>query len=83
MNNAELSAKITELENSVNEEQQEVANALAALEATVAELRATIEASGTPDQLQAHADAIDAIIADVKETIPGLPEPEEPVEPPV
>lgn len=72
---AELTAKIDTLQETVDTEQQEVANALAALETTVAELRAIIAAQGTPEELEAAISKVDAIIEDVKTTIPNLPPP--------
>lgn len=76
-NIADLQAKVTELETTVNDEQAAISNALAAFEAEVARLQAIIDGSVTEEQLQAVADAITAIIEDVKATVPGLPEPGE------
>jgi Tfp pilus assembly protein FimV len=76
---AELSAKVDELQTSLDEEQQQVANKIAELEAIAAELRTT---GGTDADRQAVADKIDAVAADLKATIPDdvVPEPPAPEE---
>lgn len=73
---ADLTAKLDALQTVVDEEQQEISNALGALTTEVAALKEIIAAGSDQAALQAGIDKIDAIIADVKATIPNLPEPE-------
>lgn len=51
-------------------------DAINALETENQALRDQIAEGFTNEQLQAHADRVDAIIAGVKEIVPNLPEPE-------
>lgn len=73
----ELKAKVDELQATVDTEQQQIADLLAANQATVVSLNETIAAQqvliaegGTPEERQAILDQLLAIKADVATTVP-------------
>lgn len=66
----ELSAKVDELQAALDAEQEQIAAAIAALQQTVADLQAIVAEGGTAEERQAVSDKIDAVIADLKGTIP-------------
>jgi hypothetical protein len=72
---AELSAKVDELQGHLDTEQQEVADAIAALQAAVADLTAS---GGSDADRQAVADKINAVITDLQGTISNAPPTPEP-----
>lgn len=74
----ELEAKVDEVQTALDEEQQQIANAVAAFEATIAELRAS---GGTAADRQRIADKLAATTADLKATIPDDVVPEPPAPP--
>lgn len=78
----DLSAKVDLLQADLDAEQQQVVDLLASqtaaidsLNQTVADLKGIIEATGTPEEIQAVSDKIDAVIADLQSTIPDAPAP--------
>ena len=66
----ELTDQVAQLQADLDVEQQQIADALAALNAQIAQLQALVADGGTPEQRQALADALTAISTDLKGTIP-------------
>ena len=66
----ELKAQVAQLQADLDTEQQQVADALAALNQAIAELQAMVADGGTPQERQELADALTAISEDLKGTIP-------------
>lgn len=75
MNIVELNAKVDALQVALDNEQQQIALALAGLNQLVVELQALVADGGTEAERQALADKLDVITADLAATIPDLPEP--------
>ena len=72
----DLESKVAELQESVDAEQQQVADLLAANVATVealtavnAELQALVDAAPTPEQIQAVIDSIEVAKGDIQTTV--------------
>lgn len=78
----ELNAKVDTLQTALDEEQQQIAQAIADLQQTVTNLEALIVSGGTEAERQALSDKLDAIVTDLKGTIPDVvippPTPETP-----
>lgn len=74
---AQLTEKVDALQTALDAEQQEIQDAIAALNTTVQELRDQIanNEGGTVEERQALADKLDAIKSDLEGTI-NKPEPE-------
>ena len=70
---SELQAQVDELQVALDTEQQQIADALAELNATIEELRAIVADGGTEAERQALADKLTAITADLQGTIPETP----------
>lgn len=66
----ELTAQVTQLQADLDVEQQQVADALAALNQAIADLQALVADGGTEAERQALSDALTAISVDLKGTIP-------------
>lgn len=66
----ELTDKVDALQVALDAEQEQIAAAIAALQATIDELKALVADGGTPEQRQALADKLDAIKSDLEATIP-------------
>lgn len=67
---AELTAKVDELQTALDAEQEQISTAIAALQATIDELKANTSEGGTNEERQALADKLDAINTDLKSTVP-------------
>lgn len=65
---AELSAKVDELQVSLDAEQQKIADAIAALKQVIADLQAIVDGAATPEAIQAVVDKVDAVKADLEST---------------
>lgn len=76
-NIADLAAKVDALQTALDTEQQEIADAIAALQQSITDLQAMVADGGTVEERQALADKLDAIKADLEGTISSTP----PVEP--
>lgn len=77
----ELSAKVDQLQEALDTEQEQIAEAIATLQTAVDELQALVVAGGTEAERQALSDKLDGVIADLESTIAD--EPETPTEPEV
>jgi len=66
----ELNNKVTELQTALDDEQVQIADAIAALQQTVTDLQALVAAGGTEAERQAILDKLNATIADLQATIP-------------
>ena len=75
MNIQELNAKVDALQVALDNEQEQIALALAGLNQLVEDLQDLVADGGTEAERQALADKLDVITADLAATIPDLPEP--------
>lgn len=73
-NITELTAKVDALQVALDAEQDQIVAAIAALQQTVVDLQALVVDGGTPEQRQALADKLDAVVADLQATIPDAPQ---------
>ena len=69
----ELLDKVTELQTSIDAEQEQIASALSSLQTVVADLTAQLADGGTAAQRQEALDKLNAAIEDIKSTIPDAP----------
>lgn len=65
----ELSAKVDELQTALDAEQQQIADAIAALQQTVTDLQAQLTDGGTTEERQAVLDKLNAVITDLQGTV--------------
>lgn len=68
-NITELTEKVDALQAALDAEQQQIADAIAALQQTITDLQALVVSGGTEAERQALADKLDAIKADLEGTI--------------
>ncbi len=76
MNIADLTAKVDALQASLDTEQQQIADAIAALNQSIIDLQAMVADGGTAEERQALADKLDAIKSDLEGTIADAPAPD-------
>jgi septal ring factor EnvC (AmiA/AmiB activator) len=69
----DLTAKVDALQASLDAEQQQIADAIAALNQSIIDLQAMVADGGTVEERQALADKLDAIKADLEGTIADAP----------
>lgn len=65
----EVSVKVDELQTALDAEQIQIADAIAALQATVTDLTAQVVSGGTEADRQAIVDKISAVITDLSGTV--------------
>lgn len=65
----ELSDKVDELQTALDAEQQQVADAIAALNTTISDLQALVSAGGTEADRQAILDKLNTIKTDLEGTV--------------
>lgn len=65
----ELNDKVDELQTALDAEQQQVADAIAALNGTITDLQALVAAGGTEEERQAILDKITSIKTDLEGTV--------------
>lgn len=66
----ELNEKVDQLQTALDAEQQQIADALAKLQATVDDLTTQLADGGTAEERQAVLDKLNAVITDLQATIP-------------
>lgn len=76
--NAEIKAKVDELQQALDAEQAQIATAIDTLQGTVNDLKAQVADAGTPEERQAIVDEIQNVISDLKSTVPDEQPPTEP-----
>ena len=77
MTNQEILQQLADLQNALNLEQEQIAQAISQLEQANAALQALVDEAGTAEERQAIADQIAAIKQDLESTIADEEAPEE------